>query len=380
VDAATGSIIWERNAHVRRPIASTTKIMTATLILESGRLDDIVCFSEHARHTDYANLNAKPGERLRMTDLLYAILLRSSNDSCVAVAEHLAGSTGKFARQMTQKARDIGAMDTNFVTPNGLYHPQHYSTAYDLALMTRYAIRYPLFNQVVATKAKYIDRPMNPQDQLLKNHNKFLLKYAGADGIKTGYVSQSGKCLVASSTRLEGDKPWRLISVVLNSQDIYADSAALMDWGRKNFQPVFFAKRGEQVTLASVRGGSHANVPLVVQDDLIGIIRRNSGKDFQREIRAQGSLQAPVRGEQVGGTLVGLVDGRPVAQADLVAAASVSQSWTSLAAPWTGWGMLLFCFVMSPRYARAFTKGPRRRRRRVAPRRRAAHCGGESYG
>jgi len=129
VDAATGTILWEKNAHVRRPIASTTKIMTTTLALESGRLDDVVTFSDHARETPYANLNAKPGERFKLRELLYAMMLRSSNDSCVAVAEHLAGDAWRFAAEMTARAHALGATDTNFVTVNGLYDPQHVSTA-----------------------------------------------------------------------------------------------------------------------------------------------------------------------------------------------------------------------------------------------------------
>jgi serine-type D-Ala-D-Ala carboxypeptidase (penicillin-binding protein 5/6) len=371
VDAATGTVLWEKNARVRRPMASTTKIMTATLVLESGRLDDYVSFSEHARATPYANLNAKPGEKFRMRDLLYAIMLRSSNDSCVAAGEHLSGSAWKFAYQMTAKARELGAVDTNFVTTNGLYHPQHYSTAHDLALMTRYAIQYPFFNEIVGSKSATIGRTINVKDRVIKNHNKFLSRYQGADGIKTGYVRQSGKCLVASATSSEEGNPWRLITVVLNSGDTYGDSAALMDWGRKYFQPVFFARRGEQVAVAAVRGGAQANVPLVVAKDLVGIIRREPGKNMEREIRAAGELRAPVLQDQVGGKLVGLVNGQPVAETDLVAAGPVGQVWTAGMMPWTGWSLGLAALLMVPRYARAFAKGARRRRRRVPARRRS---------
>ncbi|HTE19869.1 MAG TPA: D-alanyl-D-alanine carboxypeptidase family protein, partial [Armatimonadota bacterium] len=261
MDASTGQVLWGKNAHARRPNASTTKIMTATLLIESGRLDDSVTFSERALKTEYANLHAKPGEQFPMLDLLYAILLRSSNDGCVALGEHLAGSPWRFAAQMTAKAREIGAVNTNFVTTNGLYHPQHYSTAYDLGLMARYAMQYPLFNEVVATQSRIIQRSINSKDTLIRNHNKFLGKYAGADGVKTGYVKESGRCLVASATKLENGNPWRLIAVVLNSPDTYGDSQRLMDWGRKNFQPVFFARAGEQVGVTSVDGGVESTVP-----------------------------------------------------------------------------------------------------------------------
>lgn len=371
VDATTGTILWEKDSHTRRPIASTTKIMTATLLLESGRLDDTVTFSEKARYTPYANLNAKPGEKFRMSELLYAIMLRSSNDSCVAVAEHLSGQAWRFASQMTAKARQLGAMDTNFVTVNGLYDKNHYSTAYDLALMTRYAIQYPLFNQVVGTQSRAIERSLNRKDVLLQNHNKFLKKYQGADGIKTGYVRQSGRCLVASATGTEAGQPWRLITVVLNSADTYGDSARMMDWGRQNFQPVFFAKQGEQVTVASVRGGAEPKVPLIASRDLMAVVRRIPGNNHaEREIRAVDGLRAPIAENQVAGKVVALVDGQPVSQVELLAGRPVTQVWTASVAPFTGWSFTLALLVLGTRYARAAAKSSRKRRRRLAARRR----------
>ena len=379
MDAITGTVLWERNSRVRRPNASTTKIMTATLMIESARLDEMVTFSDRARKTDYANLNARPGEQFSMYDLLYAVMLRSSNDACVAVGEHLQGSAWKFAWEMTQKAHEIGAVDTNFVTTNGLYHPNHYSTAYDLALMARYAFRYPLFNQVAASKSKMISRSINQKDRLIKSHNKFLVRYAGADGVKTGYVSQSGKCLVASSTRMEAGQPWRLVAVVLNTPDTYGDSARLMDWGRKNFQPVFFARQGEQVTVASVKGGIEREVPLIAASDLVTIIPRVPGKNTEREIRIR-AVRAPIDRDQVAGTLVGLVDGQPVGQVNLVPARPVTMVWTASVAPWTGWSMLMVVLFWGPRYARAFAKSTRRRRRRLAQRRRNAHQCWQSLG
>jgi serine-type D-Ala-D-Ala carboxypeptidase (penicillin-binding protein 5/6) len=371
VDAATGAVLWEKNSRVRRPIASTTKIMTATLVLESGRLDDTVGFSEKARLTEYGNLNVKPGEKFKMRDLLYAILLRSSNDSCVAVAEHLAGSVPEFAKWMTEKAHQLGAADTNFVTPNGLFHPQHVSTAQDLAIITRYAIQNAQFNQAVATKEYTLQRTINTKDTLIRNHNKFLSKYAGADGVKTGYVRQSGRCLVASSTRAEQGNPWRLITVVLNSADTYGDSERMMDWARKNFQPVFFARRGEQVGVATVRGGSQSQVPLVVASDLMAVVRRSTAARAEREVRTDEGIPAPVRREQVGGKLVALVDGQPVAQVDLLTAQPVERVWTAAVAagvaPWGGWSFFLMALVLGPRYARTFAKGALRRRRGLAP-------------
>lgn len=381
VDAVTGTVLWEKDAHTRRPNASTTKIMTATLILESGRLDDMVTFSPKARATPYANLNAKPGEKFRVRDLLYAIMLRSSNDSCVAMAEHLSGEAWKFSHSMTQKARALGALNTNFVSTNGLYDKNHYSTAYDLALMTRNAIRNPLFNEVVGTQARTIDRSLNQKDRLIKNHNKFLKKYQGADGVKTGYVRQSGRCLVASATGLDSGQPWRLITVVLNSADTYGDSARMMDWGRQNFQPVFFARRGEQLASATVTHGTAQRVPLVAGDDLMAIVRRSPGANHSfREVRAAGSLKAPVDRDQVAGKVVALVDGRQVAEIDLKAQQPVGQVWTAGVAPFTGWTLLMGIVYLGICYARAAAKSSRRRRRRLAARSRELDLEWESYG
>jgi len=369
VDAATGTVLWEKDAHTRRPNASTTKIMTATLILESNRLDDLITFSEKARATPYANLNAKPGEKFRVRDLLYAIMLRSSNDSCVAMAEYLNGDAWRFAHAMTSKARSLGALNTNFVSTNGLYDKNHYSTAYDLALMTRNAIQQPLFNEIVGSTSKTIDRSVNQKDRLIQNHNKFLKKYQGADGVKTGYVRQSGRCLVASATGLESGQPWRLITVVLNSADTYGDSARMMDWGRQNFQPVYFARRGEQLASLSVAHGTVPKVPLVAADDLMAIIRREPGVNrTDREVRPVGSLAAPVEQDQAVGKVLALVDGRAVAEVALRAERPVGQVWTASVAPFTGWSLLMVAVYLGICYARAVAKSSRRRRRRLAAR------------
>jgi len=302
----------------------------------------------------------------------------SSNDACVAVAEHLSGSVAAFTQRMTARAREIGATDTNFVTPNGLYHAQHYSTARDLAIMTRFAFQYPLFNEACGSRSHVLARSKNQKDLLVTNHNKFLSRYPGADGVKTGYVRQAGRCLVASATHAEQGKPWRLVAVVLNSSDTYGDSERMMRWGQQNFEPVFFALRGEKVGLTQVSFGTTGQVPLVAERDLLAIVRRGSGKNVEKEIRYSG-LWAPVRQDQVAGKLVGLIDGRAVAEVSLVTAEPVRQTWAAAAAPWTVLPLFVFGMVLGPRYGRAFTKSARRRRRRLATRRRGADHLGESY-
>jgi len=359
VDAQTGQVIWEKNARLRRPVASTTKIMTATLLIESERLDETVTFSNHARATPYANLNAKPGERFKLRDLLYAIMLRSSNDSCVAAAEHLAGQAWRFAARMTQRAHELGARDTKFVTTNGLYHPEHLSTAYDLAVITRHAMQYGLFNEVVATHERVIDRSINQKDILIRNHNKFLERYLGADGVKTGYVRQAGRCLVASATRPEQGQPWRLITVVLNSDDTYGDSELLQNWTRKYFQPVFAAAQGAPAGTLAVRRGRDEMVPVTAAADLRLVLSREAAARAVREVVPLGELRAPIGVSDMVGRVRLTVDGQVVADAPAYAAAAVEEAWGPAAAGlWAGVPALVG-LVLLPR-----TRWARRLRRR----------------
>lgn len=370
VDGRTGLVLWQKNARQRRPMASTTKIMTATLLLETADLSDTVVASKTAAATPYANLHLRPGERIPMEDLLYAIMLRSANDGCVAAAEHVAGSEAAFVALMNEKAREIGALDTHFVTSSGLHHPDHYSTAEDLARIAVYAVRNPLFNELCGARARAIRRSIGTKDCLVRNHNKLLQRYPGADGIKTGYVRQSGRCLVASATRREGGLPWRLIAVVLNSTDTYADTAAMLDYGFARFQPVLFARKGEQVGMAPVPGGTPAEVPAIAAEDVIAVLPRGTlvGSGVPERRLQLASLKAPVRRDQPIGTVCGVVDGRVRAAVPVVAGAEAQKEWAASYGRYGGWGLALALLAWGPRYARALTKAPRRRRRRFTAR------------
>jgi D-alanyl-D-alanine carboxypeptidase (penicillin-binding protein 5/6) len=368
VDGRTGAVLWEKNARERRPMASTTKIMTAALLLEHASLTDMVVASKHAAATQYANLHLRPGERIPMRDLLYAIMLRSANDGCVAAAEHVAGSEQAFVAMMNEKARELGANDTRFVTTNGLHHPNHYSTAEDLARIAVYAIKNPEFNALCGARTRTIRRSVAVKDVLVRNHNKLLQRYDGADGIKTGYVRQSGRCLVASATRPEQEYPWRLIAVVLNSKDTYGDTAAMLNWGYARFRPVVFARRGEQVGIAQIPGGSPSQVPAIASEDLVCVLPR-SAKSFGIDQRLQlAELKAPLRRDQPIGTLCGLIDGRVQAAGSVVAGAAVEPDWTADAGRYGFWGVAVVTVAGIRGYARSFAKGARRRRRRVPAR------------
>jgi len=358
IDAETGQILYEKNSHLRRPPASTTKIMTAIVALEHGHLDDVVTISKKAAETPYSSLNFKPGERIKLRDLLYGMLLRSANDSCVAVAEHIAGSVEKFVEMMNEKAREMGCRDTHFVNPNGLHDPDHYSSAYDLALIARHAIHIPAFNEFIRTKKVKIDRSLNHEDTVVRNKSlRFLKHYLGADGIKTGYTKQAGHCFVGSATH-EG---WRLISVVLKSPDIAAETAALLDYGFHHFRPLFYACRNEPVQEVRVAGGKEPVKAVSVRDGFV-VVPRKSRPCLERQVEIR-PVEAPVEAGQSLGDLYVLLDGQKIDTVPLVADRSVDRTLIASLWHWTrSWGLLIALTVVGVRVGGTLAKNSRTRR------------------
>jgi D-alanyl-D-alanine carboxypeptidase (penicillin-binding protein 5/6) len=236
VDLRTGKVLWERNPNKKRPMASTTKIMTAALMLEKCRLDGVVVAPVGIDKVEESSLHLTPGESITVRDLLYAMLLRSANDTAVAGAIYASGSVPAFVGEMNNKAKDLGLLNTHFVTPNGLFDKNHYSTAYDLAMIARYALTtQPEFDKIVRTQKYRLKRSIHKDDVLVKNTAyTFLREFPGADGVKTGYVKQSGHCFVGSATR----KGWRLIAVALKSPKCREDVAALLNYGFANYRLV----------------------------------------------------------------------------------------------------------------------------------------------
>ncbi|KUK81254.1 MAG: D-alanyl-D-alanine carboxypeptidase, partial [Pelotomaculum thermopropionicum] len=220
MDAETGRVLYAKNAEQKRPPASTTKIMTALLALEGGNLQQEVTVSPRAAMVGEASLDLLTGEKLSLEDLIYGAMLRSGNDACVAIAEHIAGTEANFVLMMNQKARLIGAINTNFKNTNGLPAKNHYTTTRDLALITRYALKNTNFKKIVSTR----DRVIGTQNMhYLNNTNRLLWNYSWVDGVKTGTTNEAGNCLVASATR-EGRQ---LISVVFYSDNRWQDSIKL---------------------------------------------------------------------------------------------------------------------------------------------------------
>ncbi len=297
MDVTTGKVLFTKNSNERRAPASTTKVLTALVALERGEMNEIITTSQNASKIDGSSIWLAPGEKHTLEELLYGVLLSSGNDASVAIAEGLAGSEAKFADWMNEKAQAIGANDSCFKNSNGLPESGHYSTAYDLALITRYALHNPVFTEMVKTKKRAITWPGRDYNRMMVNHNKLLWRYEFADGVKTGYTRQAGKCLIASATK----KGQRLIAVVLNSKQMYEDSKHLFEYGFSNYQLLTVIQSEQKIGSISVEEGIDSQVPVLPHRPVTLVIPRGQLDKVEVKVEIPQSIAAPVeRLQQVG--------------------------------------------------------------------------------
>jgi D-alanyl-D-alanine carboxypeptidase len=227
VDARTGRVVWALHPHQRRQIASTTKIMTALLALKKLQPHDVVTIDKSVPRVPLVREGLRAGEKVEAWKLFYAMLLYSGNDDALAIAIAAGGTKWHFVHQMNVEARILGLSDTHFVSPSGVVDVGNYSSAWDLAALTRVAMRNPRFRQIVRTPRKQVAWAAPTFSKIYVNNNRLLTTYKGANGVKTGYTHKAGPCLVASATR----GGVSLLAVVLDSPDMYADAKRLLDFG-----------------------------------------------------------------------------------------------------------------------------------------------------
>ena len=225
INADTLSVIYSHNIDERLPMASTTKIMTALLLAEQKTPERIVTATKNAVYVEGSSMGLKVGDTVSFNDLLYGILLPSGNDAANLAAISIAGTTQKFAELMNNKAREFGLHNTNFVTPSGLDAAGHYTSAYDLAVITAHALKNDAFSTVAATYSKRVK--IGDREVTLTNHNKLLKNYDGCIGVKTGYTSLAGRCLVSAARR----NGVTVIAVTLNDRNDWNDHISLLDYG-----------------------------------------------------------------------------------------------------------------------------------------------------
>ncbi|WP_372629142.1 D-alanyl-D-alanine carboxypeptidase family protein [Cohnella sp.] len=240
-DVASGRILYSQRGDEPMKIASLTKIMTAIVAIEHGKLDDALKVSKRAAGKEGSSLYLKVGEKISLRNALYGLMLRSGNDAATAIAEHVGGSVEGFAFLMNRKAEELGLANSHFMNPHGLDEPGHYSSANDLAKLTVYALRNPEFKKIVGTQVRTAPNPNDSWDYKWVNKNKMLRLYEGADGVKTGYTKQALRTLVSSATR--GGQ--QLVAVTLNDRDDWNDHARLLDYGFTGFPLASVVKAGE---------------------------------------------------------------------------------------------------------------------------------------
>ncbi len=310
MDTESGRILYEKNAFTRRSIASTTKIMTAIVVLENGNDEEDVLISKRAAAIGGSTVNLIEGKTYKLKDLMYAMMLRSGNDAAIALAEHIGGSVELFAEMMNRKAAEIGAVNTNFVTPHGLDDPQHYSTPYDLALITQYALKNEKFCRIVGTRYSVF----NGRD--ITNTNEMLGLYPWADGVKTGYTGQAGRCLVTSATK----DNWKIISIVLGcpTRSIRAqNSKILLDYAFDNYKNYDYLKRGQQLQEVNIHKGKVGKVSLYSDVDITIPLKADEVNNVRIVYNIPDKVEAPLIRNTKVGTVDFVLEGKVLATTDL---------------------------------------------------------------
>jgi D-alanyl-D-alanine carboxypeptidase (penicillin-binding protein 5/6) len=291
LDQATGRILYSKNAHEKLPMASTTKIMTAILAMESGKMSDIVTVSERAVNIGGSSIYLEIGEKKTLEELVWGLLLRSGNDAAVAIAEHLSGSVEKFAVEMTRRAAQLGARQTKFSNPHGLHQEEHYTTAYDMALLAAHAMTLPEFREMALTREKKISWPGRPEGRLLRNQNKLLVMYEGAEGIKTGWTTPAGRCFAGATAR----DNWRLVGVVLNAPQMWEDIIKLFDFGYQYYRWHTVIQGGQPLKSAAVVRGVRERVTLVAGSEVGMPLKEDESAYLRFHFNVREPLRAPLR-------------------------------------------------------------------------------------
>ncbi|MGG4032552.1 D-alanyl-D-alanine carboxypeptidase family protein [Paenibacillus cisolokensis] len=258
IDVESGRILYSQHGDEPMRIASLTKIMTAIVAIEHGKLDSVATVSRRAAGKEGSSIYLKVGEKMTLHHLLYGLMLRSGNDAATAIAEHVGGSEEGFVYLMNETAERLGLANSRFRNPHGLDEEGHYSSANDLARLTAYALKNPVFSEIVGTKRKTAPNPYDPWDYVWTNKNKMLAMYEGADGVKTGYTKKALRCLVSSATR----NGQRLAAVTLNDGNDWEDHRKLLDWGFAHYPLQTVVKQGERIAGFAVVPGRTFRYPL----------------------------------------------------------------------------------------------------------------------
>lgn len=345
IDYRTGEILWEKNSDKAKAPASTTKIMTAIIILENHALDEEVTVSSNFPYVPGSGIAIDHGETFTVEQLLYATLVKSANDAAHALAEFHSGSIEEFAKVMNEKALEIGAVNTNFANPHGLDNPNHYTTAYDLAMIARYCYDNETFRKMVNTTGYIIPQTnkkeeerdyvvtsnkflngVGPSNQIVYKGQRINVKYDIVDGIKTGYTEDAGNCLITTA-QMNNE---RYITVVLKSNknnNVYLDSRKLIDYAFENFIRHQFVSEGSFVKTIEIKGEKKLRVNLIAESSLIKTLDKDTDiTKIQQEILLNQNITSPVKAGQGLGKITYYYENKPLGSVTLVSEYDVNES------------------------------------------------------
>ncbi|MCD8179917.1 MAG: D-alanyl-D-alanine carboxypeptidase [Firmicutes bacterium] len=330
MEESTGNILYESNPDERVPIASVTKVMTMLLIMEAvdgGKitLDDMVTVSENAMSYGGSTMFLEAGEQLSVNDMLKGIAVASANDGCVAMAEYLAGSESAFVDMMNAKAKELGMENTHFMNTNGLDDDGHYSSARDVAIMSRELIKHKTIFDYTSI---WTDTLRGGKFQLA-NTNKLVRFYEGANGLKTGSTSKALCCLSATAKRND----MQLIAVVLGaptSAERFSSAKSLLDYGFANYSINTQITAGDEVETARVEKGVDSEVKVTAGETYSTLVRKGQEENITKEVILDGEITAPIEAGQRIGTMKISRGGEVIAEIDLNAASSVERKGIGL--------------------------------------------------
>lgn len=321
IDADSGRVIFEHNAHEKCGMASTTKIMTAVVVLENCKLDETVTVSYNAAITEGSSMYLKPNEKLKVEDLLYGLMLNSGNDAATALAEHTSGSIEEFANLMNKKAQQIGMKNSSFANPHGLDNENHYSTAYDMALLTKYAMENETFKTVVGTQKKIVETDGEQKYKYLTNHNKLLSMYEWCKGVKTGFTKKCGRCLVSYS---EKDNV-KLITITLNAPDDWNDHISLCEQYFNIYKRYNLVNTNDYIGSINVENSDESNLKLYNCKAINLTLTNNEYKNIQLEYDYPDTIKAPIYIGQTIGKINVKLNNETIASSPIIAKYGITE-------------------------------------------------------
>lgn len=342
IDADTGTILFEKNSDTKMYPASLTKVLTGIIAIEMGNLDDIIVVDDKTPYEiDGSHIALEPGEKLTLNDLLYGLLIASANDVASVIAKHYGGSIDGFAQIMNTKAKELGAVNTNFNNPHGLHDSNHYSTAEDLSIIASYAMKNEVFREIVKTKSYKINstnkkdetRYINATNKLLyatgygnqiKINGKWVdSKYEGAAGVKTGYTPEAGSCLISYVEKND----MRLITVVLkgNVWNVYTDTHNLLNYGFENFEPLLLINKNEFVQNLEVKDGTSKFISAISQNNLKVIVKKDQRKNITKKV-SYSNISLPLKKDDIIGKIEYTLNNNTLGIVNLISPISVEKS------------------------------------------------------